>query len=154
MSSLIISDSTRRIIRAGRGNIGWPIFAILVFLFANAMKLPNTARIMVGGFLLITMFIGLRSYVTTLARIVFLDDYIQIVLAVYERKVPYDTIESVQIVRLRLTPLLRVRIRSKRIGHSIQFAIPGPFTPWGSLKDCSARLAEQFRVKGVQVIER
>lgn len=156
LSSLIVNNSTTRFIRAGRINMAWPVIAVGIFIFANVMTMPlsNVARFILGGFLLFTIFIGLRTYVTTLARVVFLDENIQILLAVYERKIPYDAIASVQIVRLRLTPLLRIRIRSRRAGYSVQLAIPGPFTPWGSLGECSARLAEEFRAKGVQVIER
>lgn len=149
MSSLVINGSTTRFIRAGQSNMALPIFAILIFMVANAMTLPNTARIIVGGFLLLTIFIGLRMYLATVARVVFLDDHIQILLAVYKHEIPYNTIESVQIVRLRLTPLLRIRIKSRGNGHTVQCMIPGPFTPWGSLEECSARLLDEFRVKGI-----
>jgi hypothetical protein len=154
MASLKISDSTTPFIRAGRSNMVWPVLAVGVFIFINAMTLPHVTRFVVGGFLLLTILIGLRMYVTTVARVVFLDDRIQISLAIYEREVPYDAIETVQIVRLRLTPMLRMRIRSRLTGRFLQISIPGPFTPWGSLKECSARLAEEFRAKGVQAIER
>jgi hypothetical protein len=49
---------------------------------------------------------------------------------------------------------LRIRIKSKLARRTLQISIPGPLTPWGSLKESSARLAEEFRAKGVQVIER
>jgi hypothetical protein len=154
MQSLIISGSTTRFFRAGRTNMVWPVIAIGVLIFFNILTLPNIARIVVGGFLLLTMFVGLRMYVTTLARIEFLDDRIRILLAIYEREVPYGMIESVQIVRLGLTPLLRIRIKSKSTRGTVQFMIPGPFTPWGSLEECSSRLQDEFRVKGIQTIAR
>jgi hypothetical protein len=132
----------------------WPVLAVGVFIFVNAMTLPDITRFVVGGFLLSTILIGLRMYVTTLARVEFLEDRIQILLAIYKLEVPYDAIEFIQIVRLRLTPLLRIRIKSRRSGRFVQFLIPGPFTPWGSLKECSARLLEECRVKGIQAFER
>ena len=131
----------------------WPVLAVGVFIFVNAMTLPNITRFVIGGFLFLTILIGLRMYVTTVARVVFLDDRIRMSLAIYEHEIPYDAIEVVQIVRLRLTPLLRMRIKSRLARRLVQISIPGPFTPWGSLKESSARLAEEFRAKGVQVIE-
>ena len=154
MSSLIINNSTTRFIRAGRTNMVWPVFAIGLFIFINALTLPGIARIAVGGFLLLTLLIGLQMYVTTLARIVFLEDRVQIVLATYEREIAYDMIESVRISKLSLTPLLKVRIKPKSIGHTIRFTIPGPLTPWGSLIECSAKLVEEFRLRGVRGVER
>jgi hypothetical protein len=155
MTSLIINSSTSRFIRAGRSNMVWPVVVVGIFIFFNAITLPtvpNSARLVLGGFLLLTMFIGLRTYVTTTARVVFLDDRVQIMLAIYTFEAAYDTIELVQIVRLRLTPLLRIRIKSKSPARTLQFMIPGPFTPWGSLEECSARLQDEFHVKGIQVI--
>jgi hypothetical protein len=154
MTSLMISESKTPFIRGGRSNMVWPVLAIGVLIFINAMTLPEITRFAIGGFLLLTISIGLRMYVTTVAQVVFLDDRIHVSLAVYEREVRYDTIEVVQIVRLRLTPLLRIRIRSRLTGRLLQVSIPGPFTPWGSLKECSARLAKEFQAKGVQAIER
>jgi hypothetical protein len=154
MPSLMISESTTPFIRAGRSNMVWPILAIGVVIFINTMTLPEVTRLVIGGFLLLTILIGLRMYLTTVAQVVFLNDRVQISLAIYEREVPYETIENVQIVRLRLTPLLRMRIRSRVTGRILQISIPGPFTPWGSLKECSARLAQEFQAKGVQAIER
>jgi len=132
----------------------WPVLALGIFIFVNAMALPYVTRFVIGGFLFFALLIGLRMYVTTVARVVFLDDRIRLSLAIYEREISYDAIEVVQLVRLRLTPLLRMRIRSRLARHLMQISIPGPFTPWGSLKESSARLAEEFRAKGVQVIER
>jgi hypothetical protein len=154
MPSLIINESTTPFIRAGRSNMVWPVLAVGVFIFVNAMTLPNITRFVIGGFLFWTILIGLRMYVTTVARVVFLDDRIRMSLAIYEHEIPYDAIEVVQIVRLRLTPLLRMRVKSRLARRLVQISIPGPFTPWGSLKESSARLAEEFRAKGVQVIER
>ncbi len=157
MTSLIINSSTSRFIRAGRSNIVWPVVAVGFFIFLNAISLPNVpnaARLLVGGFLLFTIFIGLRMYVTTAARVVFLDDRVQILLAIYQFEALYGAIEFVQFVRFRLTPLLRIRIKSRNPARTLQFMIPGPFTSWGSLEECSARLQDEFRVKGVKIIAR
>jgi hypothetical protein len=151
MNALSINDSTTPFIRAGRSNMVWPVIAVAVVMFSNAMTLPASTRFMVGGFLLFTTLIGIRMYVTTLARVMFLDDRIEILLALNKKEVNYDTIEHLQIVRLRLTPLLRVRIKARGNWRVIQFQIPGPITPWGSLEACRERLLQEFRAKGVQV---
>jgi hypothetical protein len=153
VSSLIINNSAKRFIRAGSSNMVLPIFVILIVLIAHVGTLPLPARLMMIGFLLLTATIGVRMYLRTLARVDFLDNRLELVLAVWKREVPYDTIQSVQLVRFRFNPLLRIRIKLKSSLFGVQFLVRGPFTPWGSLKECSARFAEEFQAKGIQVIE-
>jgi hypothetical protein len=154
MSSLIFNHITTPVSRAGGANLVLPIVGVVLFLLVKAFALPTTAALVVGSFLLCTLFIGVRAYVMTLARIDFLDDRIQMLLALYRREISYDSIESVEILRLRLTPLLRVRIKPKTFGHGIQFTVPGPETALGSLLDCSAHLIEEFQAKGIRAIAR
>jgi hypothetical protein len=55
--------------RAGGANFALPVIAILLFLLVKAFSLKAAQRILLAGFALFTLFIGLRSYVTTLARV-------------------------------------------------------------------------------------
>lgn len=148
---MITNASTKPLIRAGRSNMVWPIFGIVTLMFANIMILPIIARIVVGMFLSITLIIGIRMYLATLARIVFMDDRVEMLLALTRREISYDKIKVVKIVRLRLTPLLRIRISPNNAMRAIQFSVPGPTTPWGSLEECGVRIRDEFRAKGVPV---
>jgi hypothetical protein len=154
MSSLIFNHITTPVGRAGGANLILPIIAVGVFIALKALALPLPASLFVSGFLLCTLLLAVRLYLTTLARIDFLDDRIQMLLAVYTREIRYDSIESVEILRLRLTPLLRVRIKPKTFGHGTRFTIQGPESALGSLQDCGLRLAEEFRAKGIRTIAR
>jgi hypothetical protein len=88
----------------------------------------------------------------TLARIDFLDDRIEMLLAVYKREIRYDSIESVKVVRFGLRPLIRVEIQSKLSGGGVPFTVPGPETASGSLQDCTARLVQEFTARGIRTI--
>jgi hypothetical protein len=131
-----------------------PVLAILLVLLVKAFSLPVPRAIVVGGFLICCLFIGVRSYVTTSARIDFLEDRIQMLLAVYRREIAYSSIRSVEISRSPFWPILCVKIRAKSLGRGVMLSIRGPETPFGSLQDCSARLAEEFRAKGIETIVR
>jgi len=154
MSSLIFNHVTSRVGRAGGANLALPVFAILLVLLVKVFSLPTTNAILLGGFLVFCLFVGVRSYVTTLARIDFLEDRIQMLLAVYRREIVYSAIRSVQIYRSTFSPILYVKIRAKTFGQGILLSIKGPDTPLGSLLDCSARLAEEFRAMGIEAIVR
>jgi hypothetical protein len=154
MSSLIFNHITTPVGRAGAANLILPGIAMVLFLLLKALALPLLSSLVVGGFLLCALFMAVRTYLTTLARIDFVDDRVQMWLSVYRRDIRYDSIESVEILRLRLTPLLRVRIKAKTFGHGAQFTIQGPESALGSLQECSTRLAEEFRAKGIRTIAR
>src|ERR1700735_466336 len=150
MKSLIFNHVTTPVSRAGGANLALPVFAIGLFLLVKAFSLPAAPGILLAGFVLFTLFIGVRSYVTTLARINFLEDRIQMLLAVYRREVVYSSIRSVEISRATFSPILYVKIRAKTFGQGVLLSIKGPVTPFGSLRECSARVAEEFRAKGIE----
>jgi len=154
MSALIFNHITSRVGRAGGANLALPVFAILLVLLVKAFSLPTANAIWLGGFLVFCLFVGVRSYVTTLARIDFLEDRIQMLLAVYRREIVYSSIRSVAIYRSTFWPVLYVKIRAKTFGQGVLLSIKGPETPFGSLQDCSARLAEEFRAMGIKTIVR
>jgi len=153
MSSLIFNHITTPVSRAGGANMMLPVVGIGIFFLVKAFALPLGAAILLGGVILVMLYIAVRLYLMTLARIDFLDDRIQLLLAVYRREIRYDSIESVRVVRFGLTPLLWVGIKSKPSGRSISFTVPGPETALGSLQDCSARLIEEFTARGIRTIE-
>jgi hypothetical protein len=95
MKSLIFNHVTTPVSRAGGANLALPVFAIGLFLLVKAFSLPAAQGISLAGFVLFTLFIGVRSYVTTLARIDFLEDRIRMLLAVYRRELVYSSIRSV-----------------------------------------------------------
>jgi hypothetical protein len=66
----------------------------------------------VDGFLL-CLFIGARSYVTTSARIDFLEDRIQMLLAISRREIVRSSIQSVEISRSSFAPMWHVYIRPR-----------------------------------------
>jgi hypothetical protein len=72
-----------------------PVFAIGLFLLVKAFSLPAAQGMLLAAFVLLTLFVGARSYMTTLARIDFLGDRIQMLLAVYRRELVYSSIRSV-----------------------------------------------------------
>ena len=150
MSSLIFNHVTTPVNRAGGANLALPVFAIGLSLLVKAFSLPAAPGILLAGFVLFTLFIGVRSYVTTLARIDFLEDRIQMLLAVYRRELVYSSIRSVEISRSTFSPILYVKIRAKTFGWGVLLSIKDPETPFGSLQDCSARVAEEFRAKGIE----
>jgi hypothetical protein len=154
MSSLIFNHIPSRVGRAGGANLMLPVFAIGLFLLVKAFSLPAGEGVLFGCFVVFCLFIGVRSYVTTLARIDFLEDRIQMFLAVYRREIFYSSIRSVKISRSTFSPTLYVKIRAKTFGEGTLLSIKGPETPFGSLGDCSARLAEEFRGKGIETIVR
>jgi len=71
MSSLIFNHITTPVSRAGGANLVLPIVGVVLFLLVKAFALPTTAALVVGSFLLCTLFIGVRAYVMTLAGIDF-----------------------------------------------------------------------------------
>jgi hypothetical protein len=73
MSSLIFNHVTSRVGRAGGANLALPVFAILLVLLVQAFSLPTVKAVLFGAFLVCCLFVGVRSYVTTLARIDFLE---------------------------------------------------------------------------------
>ena len=150
MSSLIFNHITTPVSRAGGANLALPVFAIGLFLLVKAFSLPAAPGILLAGFVLFTLFIGVRSYVTTLARINFLEDRIQMLLAVYRREVVYSSIRWVEISRATFSPILYVKIRAKTFGQGVLLSIKGPETPFGSLRECGVRVAEEFRAKGIE----
>jgi hypothetical protein len=150
MSSLIFNHITSRVGRAGGANLMLPVFAIMLVLLVQAFSLPLLKAILVSGFFVCCLFVGVRSYVTTLARIDFLEDRIQMLLAVYRREIVYSSIRSVELSRSTFWPILHIKIRAKTFAQSISLSIKGPETPLGSLQECSARLAEEFRAKGIE----
>jgi hypothetical protein len=152
MSSLIFNHITTRVGRASGANLVLPVIAIGLFLLAEAFSLPKLQAILVGGFVLFVLIIGVRSYVTTLARIEFSEDRIRMLLAVYGREIPYTSIKYVEISRSLFTPVLYVKIRAKTFGQGVVLSIKGPETPFGSLRECSPRVAEEFRSKGIDTI--
>ena len=154
MSSLIFNHITSRVGRAGGANLMLPVFAILLVLLVETFSLTGLKAILVGGFLVCCLFVGVRSYVTTLARIDFLEDRIQMLLAVYRREIVYSSIRSVEVSRSTFWPVLHVKIRAKTFAQGILLSIKGPETPLGSLQECSARLAEEFRAKKIETIVR
>ncbi len=130
-----------------------PVVGIGIFFLVKAFSLPIGAAILIGGVILVMLYIAVRLYLMTLARIDFLDDRIQMILAVYKREIQYDSIESVRVVRFGLTPLLWVGIKSKPSGRTLAFTVPGRETALGSLRDFSARLVEEFSARGIRTIE-
>jgi hypothetical protein len=153
MSSLIFNHITTPVSRAGGPNMMLPVLCIGIFFLVKAFTLPVGAAILIGGLILVMLFIGVRLYLMTLARIDFLDDRIEMLLAVYKREIRYDSIESVKVVRFGLTPLIWVEIKSKLSGGSIRFTVPGPETALGSLQDCTASLVREFTARGIRTIE-
>lgn len=151
MKSLTINSSTTPFLRAGRSNAIWPIVAVAGFLLINAGALPPASQFAVSAFVLVTIGLGVRMYITTVARVVFLDDSIEVLRSVDKQHLRYDSIESVELTRLRLTPLLRVRIKSRLSPIKLQFVIPGPMTQWGTLEDCSAKLKLLCEARGLVV---
>jgi hypothetical protein len=150
MSSLTFNHITSRVGRAGGANLALPVFAILLILLVQAFSLPTAKAALFGAFLVCCLFVGVRSYVTTLARIDFLEDRLKMLLAIYRREIVYSSIRSVEISRSTFSPVLHVKIRAKTFGMGILLSIRGPETPFGSLRDCGARLAEEFRTKGIE----
>lgn len=150
MSSLIFNHVTSRVGRAGGAHMMLPVLVIALFLLAKAFSLPKYQAILLGVSLICCLSLGIRFYVTTLARIDFLEDRIQMLLAVYSREMSYASIKSVEISRYTFTPALRVKIRAKTFGRGILLSITGPETPYGSLKECSVKFAEEFRAKGIE----
>jgi hypothetical protein len=154
MSSLVFNHITSPVGRAGGANMSLPVIGIGIFILVKVLTLPIYSAITFGGLIILMLVIAIQTYVTTLARIDFLDDRIQMLLAIHKREIKYDSIESVEIVHWRPSPLLRVRIKSKIFGHSVTCSIPGSETALGSLADVSALLAAEFRRKGIQTITR
>lgn len=68
--------------RAGGANMMLPVVGIGVFFLVKAFALPIGAAILVGSFILAMLYVVVRLYLMTLARIDFLDDRIQPLLAV------------------------------------------------------------------------
>jgi hypothetical protein len=104
MSSLIFIHITTPVSRAGGANMMLPVLCIGIFFLVKAFTLPVGAAILIGGPILVILYIAVRLYLMTLARIDFLDDRIEMLLAVYKREIRYDSIESVKVVRFGLTP--------------------------------------------------
>ena len=154
MSSLIFNHIASPVSRAGGANMSLPVIGMGIFLLVEALALPILSSITLGGLISLVLAMAIRTYVTTLARIDFLDDRFRMLLAIYGREIKYDSIESVEIVHWRLSPQLRVQIRSKRFGHGILCTVPGRETALGSLEEVSALLAAEFRAKGIQTITR
>jgi hypothetical protein len=99
MSSLIFNHITTPVSRAGGANMMLPVLCIGIFFLVKAFTLPVGAAILIGGLILVMLYIGVRLYLMTLARIDFLDDRIEMLFAVYKREIRYDSIESVKVVR-------------------------------------------------------
>jgi hypothetical protein len=154
MSALIFNHITAPVGRAGGANMSLPLIGIEILILAKILTLPILAAISFGGLFMPFLYMAVRAYVTTLARIDFLDDRIQMLLAIYKREISYDSIESVEIVRWRLSPLLRIRIKSKGFGHGVLCSIPGRETASGSLEEVGALLTAEFRAKGIQTTSR
>jgi len=154
MTTLTINDSDVPVVRAGSSNLVWPIIAIALFMLVRAADLPTSGQLIVSIFLLLTIALGIRLFATTLAKVTFLDDAIDVMLAVSKRKIRYEQIEFVELTRMRLTPLLRIRIKSKNSADRLQLAVRGPFTPWGTLNECSSRFRKLLEEKGVRVTEK
>jgi hypothetical protein len=154
VQSLIFNHITSPVGRAGGANMSLPVIGMGIFLLVKVLALPILSAITFGGLILLMLYLAIRTYVTTLAKIDFLDDRIQMLLAIYAREVKYDSIESVEIVHWRLSLQLRVKIRSKRFGHGILCTVPGRETALGSLEKVSALLATEFRAKGIETITR
>ncbi len=129
-----------------------PVLGIGIFFLVKAFTLPVGAAILIGGLILVMLYIGVRLYLMSLARIDFLDDRIEMLLAVYKREIRYDSIEPVKVVRVGLRPLIWVEIKSKLSGGSIPFTVPGPETASGSLQDCTARLVQELTARGNRTI--
>jgi hypothetical protein len=154
MNDFIVSNSEVPVIRAGSSNLVWPIMAIALFMLIRSSELPMAGQVTVSVFLLATMALGIRLFITTVARITFLNEAIEVLLAVTSKKIQYHEIDCVELTRLRLTPLLRIRIRLKETGRWLQFSIRGPITRWGTLAESSAAFRTKFESKGVVVRER
>lgn len=154
MTTLTINDSTVPVLRAGSSNVVWPIVGIAVFMLFKAAELPGNEQWIVRIFMLITIALGIRLFITTAARVTFLDDTVEVLMAVGSRRLRYDQIESVELVRMRLTPLLRMRLKPKGSRGRLQLSVKGPITAWGTLAECSTKLRKQFEGKGIIVVEK
>src|SRR5919109_111500 len=149
MTTLSINDSRVPVLRAGSSNMVWPIIGIAVFMLFKAGELPRKEQLLIGIFMLITIALGIRMFVTTAARVTFLDEAVEVLMAVSSKRLRYEQIESVELVRMRLTPLLRVRMKQKGSRRRLQLSVKGPVTGWGTLAECSTRLRKQFEEKGI-----
>src|ERR1700761_8153707 len=103
-SSMIFNHFTSRGGRAGGANLMLPVFVIAGVMLVQAFSLPIAKAVLLSAFLGICLFVGVRSYLTTVARIYFSDDRMQMFLAVYEREIPYSAIKYVEIARHSFTP--------------------------------------------------
>jgi hypothetical protein len=69
VKSRIFNRIISRVGRAGGANLALLVFAILLILLVQAFSLSAGKAILVGSFLLFYLFVGVCSYVRTLARI-------------------------------------------------------------------------------------
>jgi hypothetical protein len=150
MSTLVINAALTPIVRAGRANLVFPVLVMGAIVVWQVAQLEGPARYVIGGLLLFWMAVGIHAYLTTLVRMEFAETAVDIVFPVHRTRINYATIEKVKVVRYSLTPLLRLRMRSKG-RMPVRVTIQGPFTPWGSLQECANRLGEEFARRGVQV---
>lgn len=150
MSALILNESITPVLRGGRANFALPVFVFATIVLWNVMKLEGPAPYVLGAFILFWMIVGLHAYIVTLVRLTFGNDHIEVIFPLHIVRLRYDAIHSLRFVRYSITPVLRLQVRGSR---SVRIVIVGPYTPWGSLDECSRRLREEFAARGVSTNE-
>src|SRR6185295_9907306 len=120
MTIFAINNSEVPVVRAGSSNLVWPIIAIALFMLVRASELPPSGRLTISAFMLLTITLGIWLFMTTVARLTFSDDAIDILRAITRETIRYEQVDFVELTRMRLAPLLRIRIMLKMSGRKLQ----------------------------------
>lgn len=147
---LAMTSSTTPIVRGGRANLALPILAIGLVLLWKVAEVEGLGRYLLGGFVLWSMAIGWQSYYTTLTRLTFRDEYLEIMFPLRAVRLRYDAINGIKFRRHTLSPIASLKIFTSTSSRVVRVNIAGSFTPWGSLDECVQKLRKELIARGVK----
>jgi hypothetical protein len=126
-NQLIITQTELPLFRAGWGNLNIPLMVIGTFIGLGLIKELHSP--IVGGALLSLFIIWmLHAYLTSLARIVFLEKKLQFIATFHTTNISVDDIQTVKLSIMPLSCSITIRVKLKKKFFPLFYG----FVVWGS----------------------